>query len=74
MANAVAPRNVRALVLDLHTDLGNLDNYAGNTVLVGALLETAEAKLAIISQHLADVRHAAGLRPSAVILHDARVS
>lgn len=60
-------RTVRALVLDLHTDLSNLDNYAGNPALVAALLETAENKLAIIAQHLADTRAAAGLRPVCVI-------
>ena len=60
-------RTVRALVLDLHTDLSNLDNYAGNPALIAALLATAEEKMAIIAQHLADTRVAAGFAPSLVI-------
>jgi len=67
---AVSARTVRQLVLDLHTDISNLDNYAGNTALIGALLETAENKLAVIAQHLADVRAAAGL-PRSVLLRSA---
>lgn len=62
------PTNVRRLALDLHTDLANIDNYAGQTALVGALLETAENKVAVIAGHLAEVRAAAGLRPSCVLV------
>jgi len=64
---AVSARTVRQLVLDLHTDLANLDNYTGNVALIAALLETAENKVAIIAEHLRETRAIAGLGYSLVI-------
>jgi hypothetical protein len=60
-------RTARSLALALHTDLQNLDTYAGNPALTAGLLATAEEKLAIIAEYLATVRREAGLRPSLVI-------
>lgn len=69
MATSVAstPTNVRRIALDLHTDIANLETYAGQPAIVGPLLETAENKVAIILQHFFDVRAAAGLRPSVLL-------
>ena len=61
----------RALCLDLHTDLQNLDNYADNRTLLAALINTAEEKIAIITAHLLSVRSANGIGGSGVII-DAR--
>ena len=69
MAQTPVATTARSLALALHTDLSNLDNYAGNPALVAALLQTAEEKLAIIAQYLADVRREAGIGGVATILH-----
>jgi hypothetical protein len=58
----------RSLALAVHTDLRNLDEYAANPVVVAALLQTAEEKLAIMAEYLAAVRRAAGLGAVATIL------
>ena len=62
----------RRLTLDLHTDLQNLDNYAADPALIAGLLRTAEEKVAIVAQYLANVRAGAGTAGSAVILEGAR--
>ena len=62
----------RRLTLDLHTDLQNLDNYAADPALIAGLLRTAEEKVAIVAQYLANVRAGAGIAGSAVILEGAR--
>jgi hypothetical protein len=72
MAAAAVAVNVRRLALDLHTDIVNLEGYAGQPALVAALLETAENKVAIIMEHLAAVRSGAGLTGGGVVLHMVR--
>ncbi|HXJ61965.1 MAG TPA: hypothetical protein VNU68_35455 [Verrucomicrobiae bacterium] len=60
--------SVRKLTLDLHTDLSNLDAYAGNRVMIAALIATASEKIAVITAHLNDTAAAAGLDAPGIIL------
>ena len=61
--------NTRTLCLALHTDLGNIDNYADNPALLAALVLTAEEKVSSIIAHLIEVRASIGMRGSAAIIN-----
>jgi hypothetical protein len=61
----------RNLTLALHTDLQNLDNYAADPALIAGLLRTAEEKLSIVAQYLANVRRKAGIAGAATIIEGA---
>ena len=68
MVSAMADnRTARLAALALHTDISNIDTYAGNVGLLASLVSVSEEKLAVIAEYLAQVRRENGLRPSLVI-------